>query len=58
MTDEKETKELPPIVAIAKMNDVERVKSAIYDKYGFWVTPEYARDLIAFVEMLAQEMVG
>lgn len=54
----KKDKVTSPIVAIVKLEDAELVKTAIHEKYGFWPTDEYARDLIAFVEMLAQEMVG
>ena len=44
------------IVELTKSKDIEHVKNDIHDKYGFWVTDEYARDLIAFVDALTQEM--
>lgn len=43
-----------PIVAIAKLGDVERVKAEILKKYGFEVTDEYCRDLVAFVEQMLE----
>ncbi len=43
------------IVHIAEGKNVEQVKRAILGKYGFLVTDEYARDLIAFVDALMQE---
>lgn len=46
-----------PIVTLVKSKEVERVKTAIVDKYGFLPTDEYCRDLIAFVEQMAQETV-
>lgn len=38
--------------AIAKQKDAKLVRMAIYKKYGFWVSDEYALDLVAFVEKL------
>lgn len=40
---------------IVESRDVERVMQEIHEKYGFWVTPEYADDLIALVDALVQE---
>lgn len=41
---------------IAELQDVEHVVLAIEDKYGFLVTDEYARDLIAFVDAAPWEI--
>lgn len=50
----KKQVDVSTLVAIAKTNDVEIVTKAIHETYGFWVTPEYARDLIAFVNALTE----
>lgn len=42
----------PNISPIIESRDAERVMQEIHEKYGFWVTPEYAADLIAFVDAL------
>ena len=55
---EDETKERSVIVAIAKTDDIEKVKAKIHDKYGFWPTDEYCRDLIVFVAEIAAEMMS
>lgn len=44
-----------PIVALVELHDAERVMQEIHEKYGFWVTPEYAADLIAFVDAMTAE---
>lgn len=44
-----------PIVRIADMGEVAKVKAAILDEYGFEPTEEYCRDLIRFVEVLIRE---
>jgi hypothetical protein len=41
-----------PIVELVKTQRVEKVRAAIFLKYGFVPTDEYCRDLIAFVEAL------
>lgn len=51
----KKTKNIETIVA---SKDTERVKAEIHAKYGFWVTNEYARDLIAFVDAMTREMAS
>lgn len=58
MTNDDETKEPPAIAALVKDSDVEKVKVEIHEKYGFWPTHEYCRDLIAFVEVIAAEMMS
>lgn len=44
-----------PIVRIADMGEVIKVKAAIIETYGFEPTEEYCRDLIKFVELLTRE---
>lgn len=50
----KKNEPVSPIVVIAKTKDVGLVKFEIHEKYGFWVTDEYAADLIAFVYALVR----
>ena len=44
-----------PIVRIADMGEVAKVKAAIIETYGFEPTEEYCRDLIRFVETLIRD---
>lgn len=54
----KKKKTESAIAVIAKTKDVDIIAKAIYDKYGFWVTPEYAADLVDFVNELTEEMTA
>ena len=41
-----------PIVQLAALKQVESIKAAIFDNYGFEPSDEYCHDLIMFVEAL------